>query len=212
MSTRSAVGFSAGDIGFDIKYVHSDGYPAGVGWTIWRHYNEGWTIERMRTFLFEDHWASFSALSGTDWSKTCGFRDITKRDLDWKNEAAVKEYYSYPACYCHGDRTENADKSEDHVMKYRWTGPETPNTFELAGGENITGMEYIYVITKTGLMSMAVVDQPWNTPEGEKQTMTLTKGVMTPWTLREAKDQPYWESVDKQLSAEYEASRKVVIS
>ena len=34
MSTRSAIGFPLSDAGFEIKYVHSDGYPRGMSKTI----------------------------------------------------------------------------------------------------------------------------------------------------------------------------------
>jgi hypothetical protein len=214
MSTRSGIGFPLSDTGFEIKYVHSDGYPRGMSKTIFDHYRKGWTEERFRQFLFVDHHASFSSLSASDWSKKCGFRDIRKHDLDWKNEAAVQEYYSFPACYCHGDRQENADRSEQPIMKYRWTGPDTPHTFELYDGDNIGGMEYVNLITKTGLMTHAVVSERWNTPEDELPKIVLTKGVMTHWDDDAGLTSEYWDMVDATLSRYYEtqAPSGVVIS
>src|SRR5690349_5734409 len=120
MSTRSGIGFPT-DTGFQVKYVHSDGYPAGVGATIIQNH-EYMTVEEMRTFLFNDHPGSFSALAGTDWRKECRFTEYANMPKftgpDAATDEEMNEYYSRPRCYCHGDRAENRHGEEQLIMTW----------------------------------------------------------------------------------------------
>ncbi len=195
MSTRSGIGFPLGDTGFEIKYVHSDGYPSGVGRTIFEHRRNGWTEAMFRKFLFEDHPGEFSALSGSDWSLPCGFTEYPNGPVfsgpDKWCEERIEAFYRRPACYCHGDRHENADGAEDRVGKYRWAGPDDQDCFELYEGNTCGGKEYIYLITKIGLMTHAVEwreSDDWN-------TLRLSRGVMTEWDNDDALDHGYWDTL-----------------
>jgi hypothetical protein len=123
MSTRSAIARQAGD-GFIGRYHHSDGYPSGVGQTLYRLYNGQFKRDaaHMLKVLVDEHPAGWSTIIGSnlgecaDFSKKIGFRNRDHGTAD------------NPQCYCHGDR---------HEEEYTIT--------ESTVGDDI---EYIYVINE----------------------------------------------------------------
>ena len=98
MSTRSIIARKT-DKGFTGVYHHWDGYPTGLGCTLYEMYNEGdKDLDGMLTFLIDTHPAGWSSINGVDWSKPIGF--IEKYDPENRDT---------PQCFCHGSRRENAE-------------------------------------------------------------------------------------------------------
>ena len=90
MSTRSVIARET-PAGFTGRYVHWDGYPSGVGETIWRLYRGrfGRDLDAMLSELIDGHPAGWSVLCG-DWSLPLG------------------SHPDAPKCYCHGGSPEPA--------------------------------------------------------------------------------------------------------
>lgn len=80
MGTRSVVAKPVGD-GFEGRYVHWDGYPSGVGASLWKARQEHFsTVEEMVTYLIDEEPVGWSALGGIDWSLPKGWHDAYDRD------------------------------------------------------------------------------------------------------------------------------------
>jgi len=100
MSTRSFIARQTstkkGD-GFKGRYHHNDGYPSGVGATLFELYNGHFKrdIKAMLKFLIDDHPAGWSSINNTDFNSPAGF-----------NENGFRT--NGPHCYCHGGRKESA--------------------------------------------------------------------------------------------------------
>lgn len=99
MSTRAVIARPSGD-GFEGRYHHFDGYPAGLGRTLWRlaRHEEGPfdNLPAMMHTLLDAHY-HWSTINNADWSKSAGYYGL---DLD---STAPRP----PACYCHGERSES---------------------------------------------------------------------------------------------------------
>lgn len=102
MSTRSVVAFKTPDGRFIGRYCHFDGYPSGVGKTLFDAYRAhfGRDLAKLRKFLIDDHPAGWSSLTGADFSKRPGYTDPVKRINRRANTPERAQ------CYCHGDRHE----------------------------------------------------------------------------------------------------------
>ena len=117
MSTRSIIAKET-ENGWGGRYHHWDGYPAGVGATLYTAYNGHFEkdIEKMLKFLIDDHPAGWSTIVHADFSKEPGFNI----GLDDEGPPA-------PQCYCHGSRSEEG-----------W--------LHASGDDNFGGAEFCYVL------------------------------------------------------------------
>lgn len=99
MSTRSVIARKTGPGTFKGVYHHWDGYPGGLGATLFSLFNGHFKkqLKPMLEFLIDQHPAGWSTIQGADFTLPAGFREN-----DWKD--ADKPHG--PACYCHGDRRE----------------------------------------------------------------------------------------------------------
>lgn len=108
MSTRSAIARVNGD-GFVGVYHHWDGNPTGLGKTLWDLALENDLAVLLET-LIDLHPAGWSTINGADWSKEPGFI-----------EAASVQGVKPPQCYCHGDRSDEANPvTQDYDMGMEW--------------------------------------------------------------------------------------------
>lgn len=106
---------------------HSDGYPRGVGKTLYDLYHGHFQhdIERMMHYLIDEHPGGWSCIIGYNLAKKAGWRDdeygagyrrlerkFTRPDgtRDLEGLYAHRAKYFGPMCYCHGDRTEGWDE------------------------------------------------------------------------------------------------------
>ena len=105
MSTRSIIARQHSN-GFTGTYHHWDGYPSGLGYTLWHMYrdniydNPKFELNDMMELLIDDHPSGLSSINGVDWSQPIGYvADYNKgRELN------------SPQCFCHGDRSETVDQ------------------------------------------------------------------------------------------------------
>jgi hypothetical protein len=77
------------------RYHHWDGYPDGLGKTLYELYNGHFKrdLKAMLKYLIDDHPAGWSTINGADFTQPPGFGEG-----GFKTEG--------PHCYCHGGRTE----------------------------------------------------------------------------------------------------------
>lgn len=75
MSTRSVIARKT-EQGFEGVYHHWDGYPAGLGRTLYQAYNGyfGRDLDKMLAFLIDQHPAGWSTINGADWNLPAGPR------------------------------------------------------------------------------------------------------------------------------------------
>ena len=90
MATRSVIARAHGD-DFVGRYHHSDGYPSGVGETLYTIYGTVFSqdTQAMLKYLIDDHPAGWSSINGADFALEPGFG-----------------HTNAPRCYCHGERSE----------------------------------------------------------------------------------------------------------
>jgi len=95
MSTRALIARKT-DNGWEARYHHWDGYPAGLGKTLYDLHNGHFCgdAKKMLKVLIDEHEA-WSTINDADFNIEPGF-----------NENAVIEKPKRPQCYCHGDRSE----------------------------------------------------------------------------------------------------------
>lgn len=69
MSTRSVIARKT-EQGFQGVYHHWDGYPSGLGRTLYQAYNShfGRDLDKMLVFLIDQHPAGWSTINGADWT------------------------------------------------------------------------------------------------------------------------------------------------
>lgn len=87
MSTRGVIARPKGDE-WEGRYHHFDGYPSGLGKTLWDLIQE-WGVEKAHRVLIDEH-TGWSTINGRDWTQEPGY-----------------DRRSAPACYCHGARHED---------------------------------------------------------------------------------------------------------
>src|SRR2546422_9347160 len=110
MSTRSAIARRKGD-GFEGRYHHWDGYPTGVGQTLWQLYHGHFehNLPQMLHFLLDEH-TGWSTINGRDFNQQPGYEEDGFRT-------------GGPACYCHGGRNEEGwlvNQDEDAGMEWAY--------------------------------------------------------------------------------------------
>ena len=100
MSTRSIIARKTEE-GFEGTYHHWDGYPSGLGYSLWHIYKsiavdqEG-TLEDMLDLLIDAHPTGWSSINGVDWTQPIGY----------VSDYARGKEMNAPQCFCHGDRAE----------------------------------------------------------------------------------------------------------
>ena len=101
MSTRAALArlTCVSPVKWAGRYHHWDGYPSGLGATLWEMYHGHFNrdLDPMLKVLLDDHPAGWSSLNAADFDQEPGIAD----SLDSSNQSADQ-----PQCYCHGDRQE----------------------------------------------------------------------------------------------------------
>jgi hypothetical protein len=140
MSTRSCIARPTTE-GFSGRYVHWDGYPAGVGKELYGLYQSKFKgkLAGMERFLMDDHPAGWSVICGADWSQTPGFIEVQTRDFKGRER---------PQCFCHGDRREKP-----------WEVTQADAA--------CSGCEWVYVLHETPEGPRITVLSSYCNPEGE---------------------------------------------
>ena len=90
MSTRSIIARKT-EGGFAGVYHHWDGYPVGLGQTLYRMYKQVSKLDALTKLLIDEHPAGWSSINGVDWSQPIGY-------------VTGLEHNDAPQCFCHGDR------------------------------------------------------------------------------------------------------------
>ena len=115
MSTRSVIARPVDGVELDFRgrYVHSDGYPSGVGQTLFVALREQFNgdLGAMLKLIIDDHPAGWSSLMNADFSLKPGFTsyDVPKKfkrpngTTDWERYLQSPQWRR-PRCYCHGQR------------------------------------------------------------------------------------------------------------
>ena len=94
MSTGATIARQTEGNDFVGRYVHSDGYPSGVGLGVLRALSFFGLTEGKKVLL-DDHPAGWSNIVSCDWMQEIGFvGSLGSTDQD------------RPQCFCHGDRSE----------------------------------------------------------------------------------------------------------
>ena len=149
MSTRGAIVkiTSIGEDGtlkFKGRYHHNDGYPKGLGASLFELYQEtkGDLTWILRT-LIDDHPAGWSEIVGADFGLPPGFTETKHMKRDKRTGSIIIP--KNPACYCHGDRHEkewtitdrdvpwdvewvyalNEQLKTMHVLTHDWVGDDS---------------------------------------------------------------------------------------
>lgn len=123
MATRALI--ARGNLnGWEARYHHWDGYPSGLGATLYKLFNGYFEkdAKAMLKVLIDDHPAGWSTINAADWNLEPGF-------LEYDSRKDLEEPYR-PQCYCHGDRKEEG-------------GPTIKDT-----DGDFWGAEYCYVINE----------------------------------------------------------------
>lgn len=97
MGTRAVIARKTGESTFAGRYHHWDGYPSGLGATLWTLYRGHFKrdLGAMLRYLLDDHPAGWSTINGADMTQPAGYEEsgFTTKG---------------PHCYCHGGRHEPA--------------------------------------------------------------------------------------------------------
>ena len=108
MSTRSCIARTTGEGTFRGVYHHWDGYPSGLGVTLFHlyrnHFNKD--LNAMLEFLIDQHPAGWSTINGADFKLPAGFQEPKYRKKRNGDPDYTKPIPHGPVCYCHGGRHE----------------------------------------------------------------------------------------------------------
>lgn len=157
MSTRSIVAKPDGDA-WKGRYVHSDGYPSGVGACLFTAYHEafGGDLAAMTAKLVDSEHVGWSALCGHDLTLPPEWREY---------DAMPRTSYTNPA----GETYDVVDYAAMGPRSYTARG-ETPQSDDPTGDWSTpdTPEEWFYVLSPGGLVvgegATAVDLIPWSTP------------------------------------------------
>lgn len=174
MSTRSVIARPVGDE-WEGRYHHFDGYPTGVGKTLW-DLVQARGLEWTRRTLLDEH-TGWSTINGVDWSLAPGFSESGGRCAHprctrprWEHDKVKHEYRARPACYCHGDRSEEG-----------WTIRPADDTDTewcyVLGNNGMTVYERDYQRGATPEQWVLVGSYEWHGAEPDWET--LDKGVLS---------------------------------
>lgn len=177
MSTRSVIARTVGD-GFEGRYHHFDGYPGGIGKTLYTLANTQFkdNIKRMMEILVDEHKAGWSNINNRNFSVTPGYREYDNRKVaeDFRKDGetmsvSYDKLYEWerqnigPECFCHGDRQETTEILIAQEGESNWTD------WAYAIDEDSMMMGVFNNLSK-GWALVSVVDL--NGPEPDWQTIT----------------------------------------
>jgi hypothetical protein len=112
MSTRACIARKHGD-GFLGVYHHWDGYPTGLGKTLWAAAHERPLPDLLR-LLIDEHPAGWSTINGANLDLSPGFRELGDKVNFLDGERPAE-------CYCHDDRhEEESSVTETDDMGMEW--------------------------------------------------------------------------------------------
>jgi len=132
MSTRSCIARLTSNPGKKIKfkgvYHHWDGYPQGLGSTLFQLRNGHFKgdTNAMLKVLIDQHPAGWSNINNADFSLVPGYMELNTKH-DFKDE----DYQKTPHCFCHGERSEPGCKINQK-------------------NASNSGCEYVYAFTPNG--------------------------------------------------------------
>lgn len=176
MSTRAIIARPTPGDGFEGRYHHWDGYPSGLGHTLFELANGHFAdnLPRMMQVLCDEHPAGWSTINGKNFSLASGFtEDSRKRD---KSER--------PECYCHGDRSEEA--------------------MTLTHDGDDGGAEWAYVIDEHA-GTMAILEKRWEDGKHATGFFGIEQGEGSRWTIRAIVHlndmEPNWKAIESGLVA-----------
>lgn len=166
MSTRSAIARPTAD-GFAGRYHHWDGYPTGLGATLFQIHTEVFNgdTERMLEVLIDEHPAGWSTINGADWSlpfnancdlneklcDSCGepnwkhyIQNYKSRDLPApKPHEEVGPYAAFDHSFVDRDDPQGPSCSCHRADGTKWSKEDWLVTQKDASG---SGVEWVYVI------------------------------------------------------------------
>lgn len=176
MSTRACIARIQGD-GFLGVYHHWDGYPTGLGKTLWQLVRDNGRTTTLKV-LIDRHPAGWSTINGKDWTKVPGFVE-----LGTPHEDAADR----PECYCHGDRHEEPNpvtQADDMGMEWAYIFDEPQDTLTVLERTRPDGRPAVGMFGTLGAdPETGERDDRW-TPRG---TFPLS-GVEPNWTELEGSD------------------------
>lgn len=130
MSTRGLIMRYTPEGGLFGRYHHFDSYPTGLGKTLWRtlHGHFGGDLAAMLKVLIDDHPAGWSSINDCNWNLEPGYGlgpknyygDRKYRTPDGKTDFAKIYADTPPACYCHGERSEERQDITEKGFKDSW--------------------------------------------------------------------------------------------
>lgn len=112
MSTRSVIAFGTSATDWKGRYHHSDGYPSGVGATLFARYNDFFArdLAAMEKYLITDHPGGWSNINDRNFAAAPGFVEYPNWPMKGNGKNRDIDYDAWqklgPECYCHGDRAE----------------------------------------------------------------------------------------------------------
>jgi hypothetical protein len=161
MSTRSCIARITGEGTFKGVYHHWDGYPTGLGATLFRTYRRHFKrdLEGMLTFLIETHPAGWSTVNNADFKLPAGYQEAKYRRKRNGDKDYSKPIPHGPVCYCHGERHEepspvteeddcgmewayvfDTEKKVMHVLERVYTDNAVSTRGTNLGGRHMVGM------------------------------------------------------------------------
>ncbi len=125
MSTRSCIARRTGEGTFQGVYHHWDGYPTGLGATLFRIYRRHFKkdLVAMLAFLIEQHPAGWSTINNADFKLPAGYQEARYRKKRNGDDDYAKPIPHGPICYCHGGRQEEASpvtQADDCGMEWAY--------------------------------------------------------------------------------------------
>jgi hypothetical protein len=141
------------------RYIHADGYPSGVGKTLYHAIREHFQgdIAAALKLLIDDHPAGWSALAGADFTLKPGFTNFSV-PKKYRHKDGSTDWTAFwnsplqrrPRCYCHGQRHEERadltlDKASSWGCEYAYVvSPESRKLYVLSSytkdGDKMIGM------------------------------------------------------------------------
>lgn len=148
MSTRAIIAREVdsrtGKFKFKGRYHHSDGYPTGLGATLYDLYNGHFEkdLPAMLKYLLDDHPAGWSCINDCDFTLEPGYIKENKLSEAYRNDTPLP-----PRCFCHGDRNKEG--------------------FELTESDDTdTEWAYVFLKDRPAMMVLARKNDKWQ-PMGE---------------------------------------------
>jgi hypothetical protein len=125
MSTRSCIARLTGPNAFKGVYHHWDGYPTALGATLWEVYHGHFErdLEKMLSFLIDEHPAGWSTINNADFTLPAGYEEPKYRKKRNGDDDYSKPVPHGPICYCHGGRHEEASpvtEADDCGMEWAY--------------------------------------------------------------------------------------------